>query len=77
MDAMVQAPALTLAEAATILDPPTPEQQLRAIVAALRLQPCGYRHTGRKGRPAPCYDATEILRLHAALTPWLDARPNC
>jgi hypothetical protein len=77
MDTMVQAPALTLAETSQVLDPPVTADQLRAIVTALGLQPCGYRHTGRKGRPAPCYDATQILKLHAALTPWLDARPNC
>lgn len=62
---------LTLAEAAQVLDPPVSERQLRAIVAALRLQPCGQRRDGRPGRPAARYDATEILRLHAALAPWL------
>jgi hypothetical protein len=62
---------LTIAEAVAVLEPAMAEQQLRAIIAAVGLQPCGYRHTGRKGRPAPCYDAAQILKLHAALTPWL------
>lgn len=66
---------LTLAEAATMLDPPVSERQLRAIVAALRWQPSGVRYTGRAGRPAPRYDAAELMRLHAALAPWL-ARSN-
>jgi hypothetical protein len=66
----VDAPALTLAEAATLLDPPMAERQLRAIVTALAWQPAGYRRTGRAGRPAPAYDATMLLRLGAALAPF-------
>jgi hypothetical protein len=61
---------LTLAEAATILDPPMAETQLRQIITALAWQPDGYRHTGRAGRPAPAYNATRILQLHAALVPF-------
>ncbi len=68
---MVQAVTLTLAEAAMVLDPPVSEQQLRAIVTALGWQPHGVRHTGKAGRPAPAYDAGELLKLHAAITPWL------
>lgn len=67
---MTQAVSLTLAEAAVLLDPPMTEDQLRAIVRALRWQPDGYRYTGRAGRPAPAYDATRILGLHAALAPF-------
>jgi 2-keto-3-deoxy-L-rhamnonate aldolase RhmA len=62
---------LTLAEAAQVLDPPMTEQQLRAIVRALRWEPEGYRHTGRAGRPGARYDAGKILKLHAALVPFL------
>ncbi len=67
----VPAVTLTLAEAAAVLDPPVTEQQLRAIVTALRWKPDGVRRTGRAGRPAPCYDASRILTLHAALVPFL------
>lgn len=68
---MPAAVALTLAEAATVLDPPMSERQLRAIVRALGWPPSGKRYTGRSGRPAPCYEAGEIIRLHAALAPFL------
>lgn len=69
---MAAAVGLTLAEAATVLEPAISEQQLRAIVRALGWQPADYRHTGRAGRPAPCYDAQAIMRLHEALTPFLE-----
>jgi hypothetical protein len=72
MDAMATALAFTLAEAATVLDPPMTEQQLRAIVTALGWQPDGHRHTGRAGRPAPAYDATRLMQLHAAVTPFIE-----
>jgi hypothetical protein len=68
---MPAAVTLTLAEAAAVLDPPISERQLRAIVGALRWQPLGQRRDGRPGRPAARYDAGEILKLHAALAPWL------
>jgi hypothetical protein len=67
----VETVALTLAEASQVLDPPMTEQQLRAIVTALGWKPAGNRHTGRRGRPWPVYEATEILQLHAALVPFL------
>ena len=63
--------ALTLAEASTLLDPPMTERQLREIVRALRWQPAGTRRTGRAGHPTLAYDSADILRLHAALVPWL------
>jgi hypothetical protein len=63
--------ALTLAEAATILEPPITERQLRAIVRALHWQPTGYRSNGRPGHPWPLYDAEQIMKLHEALAPWL------
>ena len=63
--------AFTLAEASEILNPPMTEQQLRLIVTALALSPAGSRHTGKAGRPLPTYDAATILRIHAALLPWL------
>lgn len=63
--------ALTLAEAAVILDPPMTAGQLRAIIAALGWKPAGNRHTGRRGRPWPVYDAARLMELHAALAPFL------
>ena len=71
MDAMATAVTLTLAEAAAVLDPAMTEQQLQAIVRALGWQPDGHRHTGRAGRPAARYDATRLLQLHAAISPFL------
>lgn len=71
MDAM-PAVALTLAEAAAVLDPPITERQLRAIIRELGWKPETHRHTGCAGRPAPAYDATRLLRLHAALVPFND-----
>lgn len=62
---------LTLAEAATVLNPPMNERQLIMVVAALNLAPCGVRHTGRDGRPRKTYPAADLMRLHAALLPWL------
>jgi hypothetical protein len=62
---------LTLAEAATLLDPPMTEQQLRRIVRALGWQPRTGRYTGRRGRPADAYDAVRLMELHAALAPFL------
>jgi hypothetical protein len=74
MDTMVKAVTLTLAEAAMVLDPPVTEQQLRAIVRALGWQAAGVRHGGHPGRPGrqqATFDAADVLRLHAALVPFL------
>ncbi len=68
---MAPAVAFTLAEAATVLDPPMTERQLRRIVTALGWEPDGHRYTGKDGRPPACYDATRLLKLHAALVPFL------
>ena len=63
--------AFTLAEAATVLDPPMTEQQLRLIVRALGWQPDGKRYTGRRGHPEATFDAAAIMRLHQALVPFM------
>jgi hypothetical protein len=68
---MPAAVTLTLAEAAMVLDPPVTEQQLRAIVTALGWQPDGWRPRATRGHPFPEYQAAEILKLHAALVPFL------
>jgi hypothetical protein len=69
---MPPAVAFTLREAATVLNPPVTERQLRAIVTALGWKPVSHRHTGRDGRPPACYPAERILQLHAAIVPFLD-----
>jgi hypothetical protein len=66
--------ALTVAEAVTVLDPPISEHRLRQIVRGVGLQPRGHRYTGRAGPPAATYDASQLMRLHAAITPFLEAR---
>lgn len=68
---MPAAVTFTLAEAAMVLDPPVTEQQLRAIVTALGWKPDGWRRRAARGHPFPEYDAAEILKLHAALVPFL------
>lgn len=71
MDAMATAVTLTLTEAAQVLDPAMTERQLRQIITALRWQPDGWRRRATPGHPFPTYDAEQILRLHAALVPFL------
>jgi len=68
---MVAAVTLTLAEAAQVLEPPMSEAQLRRIISALGWKPAGWRRTGRSGHPFPEYDAAALMRLHAALLPFL------
>jgi hypothetical protein len=72
---MAAAVELTLAEAATLLEPAITEQQLRAIIRALGWQPSGWRHRGSgRAHPVACYDAARILALHGALTPFMRTR---
>ena len=62
---------LTLREAAEVLEPSMTERQLRDIIRALGWPPAGHRASGRRGHPRATYPAADILRLHAALSPWL------
>src|SRR5258706_12879210 len=62
---------VTLAEAATLLDPQISERQLRMIIRALRIPPAGTRPNGYRGRPQHTYPWAELTQLHAALVPWL------
>ena len=63
--------ALTIDEAATVLAPPITRRQLADLIAALHIRPVGKRPQPRRGRPALTYDAAELMRLHAAVAPWL------
>lgn len=69
MESDVPITLLTLPEAAEILDPPLTEEQLRALVQATGLRPCGFRRTGGAGRPPRTYPAGALMRLHAANAP--------
>jgi hypothetical protein len=77
MDAMADT-ALTLREAAAAITdtigPPVTEIQLRLIVRALGWAPVEHRRLP-VGRPAPAYKAEELMRLHAAISPWLARHP--
>ena len=66
--------ALTIPETAPLLDPPLTEHQLRVIIRALRIPPAGVRRNGRIGRAEFTYSAGELMRLHSALSPWLERR---
>ena len=68
---MAEQMTLTIPEACEIFTPHITERQLRAIITALHWQPCGHRHTGAIGHPHPLYDATDLIRLHAGVAPWL------
>jgi hypothetical protein len=62
----------TLAEAATVLNPPLSEKQLRGIIRELGWKPAGVRPTGRRGHPVATFDSARIMQLHAALLPFLE-----
>ena len=65
--------ALTLAEAATILDnPPMTVQEIRALIRVLGWQPDGKRYSGQVGHPPDTFEAGRIMRLHA----WWAQRPR-
>jgi hypothetical protein len=68
--------ALTIDEVITLLDPPISRRQLADLIAALHIQPVGNRWRSGRGRPALTYDAAELMRLHAAIAPWLVSGPE-
>jgi hypothetical protein len=63
--------AFTIDEAATFLDPPITRDQLAGLIAALGIRPVGKRRQPGRGRPALTYEVAELMRLHAAVVPWL------
>jgi hypothetical protein len=62
-------PHVTLAEAATVLNPPLTERQLRAIIAALGWKPAWHARGGRGNHAT--YPWQHISDLHQALLPFL------
>jgi len=69
-------PNFTVSEAASVLDPLIAPSALRALVDALCLAPAGQRHTGRPGHPERTFPIDELMRLHAAVAPFLVAYPQ-
>jgi hypothetical protein len=63
--------AFTLAEACEVLEPKWTEPQLRAVIRALGWQPAGKRYTGKGGHPFDTWDMAQVMRLHAALVPFM------
>ena len=61
---------LTVKELADLLDPPLTAEQIWHLVCLAGLQPCGYRRSGKRGRPAALYDARMIMQIHAVLVPY-------
>jgi hypothetical protein len=62
---------LTAREIADLLDPPVTTRQVMCIVQLLGLKPCGYRRSGQRGRPAALYEPAAVMKVHAALVPYL------
>jgi hypothetical protein len=65
---------LTLGELADLLDPPVTVEQVHHMVRAVGLEPCGYRRSGRPGRPALLYDSATVMSVHAVLVPFTQRR---
>ncbi len=63
------AAGLTMRELADLLDPPVTVEQVFHIVRAVGLEPCGWRRSGRRGRPAALYNAAAVMEAHSLLTP--------
>jgi hypothetical protein len=63
---------LSLPELAAWLDPPLPARRLALLFRALGIEPDGQR-AGKVGRPVNLYDAGKVMRLHAAVVPFLGA----
>src|SRR6266496_6853003 len=61
--------SLTVRELADLLDPPVTVEQVSHLIQYLKLEPCGWRRSGRRGRPAALYEARVIMEAHALLIP--------
>ena len=57
--------SLTLKELTELLDPPMTVDQVKGLIAAIRLRPCGRRINGQRGRPISEYDASIVMAAHA------------
>lgn len=62
---------LTLAEASSVMRPYLTEEQFRQLIKTLGIKPTGTRRLGNRGRPHDTYDYATLLRLHAALVPFI------
>ena len=60
---------LTIAELASLLDPPVTLDQVKYLVRVLKLEQTGVRKTKQPGRPAPTYNAKIVMQEHEALSP--------
>jgi hypothetical protein len=63
--------AFTIDEAISVLDPPVTHRQMADLITTLHIRPVGKRPRPGKGRPTFTYDASELMRLHGAVAPWL------
>lgn len=57
----------TIEDAATLLYPEMTATEVRGMVDLFGIAPCGSRRTGRRGRPAPTYDATRLQEAHSVV----------
>ena len=57
----------TVDDAATLLYPELAAAEVRAMSDLFGIPPAGVRHTGRRGRPAPTYDAATLQEAHAVV----------
>jgi hypothetical protein len=64
-------------ELADLLDPPVTVEQVFHLVRYIGLEPCGWRRSGRRGRPTALYDARVVMEAHTLLVPvMISAHPG-
>jgi hypothetical protein len=61
---------LTVRELAALLDPPVTVEQVSHLIQYIGMRPCGWRRTGRRGRPTAEYDAATVMEVHTLLVPY-------
>jgi hypothetical protein len=64
-------------ELADLLDPPVTIEQVCHLVRYIKLEPCGWRRSGRRGRPTALYDAATVMEAHTALVPFVSRAGRC
>lgn len=55
----------TIDDAVALLDPALTVAEVRAMIDLIGIPACGFRRTGRRGRPLPTYDASTLQEAHA------------